>query len=116
MEACPVKVLDHYSQTSVEKRPQLYVEDYFHAKNKHTRIIDWGMIRTDVAVWLGIFDDVCDLSETQHFFDQLGDHLTYFKAIPWQGHGSFMNVFEPVIEGMKTALDYPKERPFDFLE
>jgi hypothetical protein len=55
----------HYAQNAEQYRPQLWIDDYFDGPSKHSRLIDWGMIRNKVAIWIGVFDDVCSLHQSK---------------------------------------------------
>ena len=88
-------------------RNQLYVEDYFDTDDKHTRLIDYGMIKNKVAVFVGAFDDVCPIHHTEFFRSQVGDYMSYFKVWPQYGH-TFIGYdnSDYIVNSIIEALDY----------
>jgi hypothetical protein len=83
------------------------VEDYFHTDDKHSRLIDYGMVKNKVAVLVGTFDDVCHIHHTEWFVTQVADYISYFKAFLTFGHTLIgLDQSDYYVGEMIKALDY----------
>lgn len=82
-EAVPVRVLDHYAQNAENYRAQLYIDDYFNAESTHSELIDFGKIKSKVAMWVGLWDTVCPISNAEYIREMAGEQVSHFLAIPW---------------------------------
>ena len=115
----PVKVLDHWGQNVDADRFQVYIEDYFNAESKHSHLIDFGMIKNPVSMWVGLWDGVCPPQYTQYIRSQLGDNLNHYLTLPWHGHGTFAiaNMWS-FCGDVAKYLDYPEnmEQEVAFLQ
>lgn len=82
-EALPVKVLDHYAQNSVNYRAQKYIKDYFYADSTRSELIDFGMIESKVAMWVGLWDQVCPISQAEYIREMASENISHFLAVPY---------------------------------
>ena len=88
----------------------MYIENYFHADDHHSRLIDYGMIKNKVAIWVGMWDQVCNIAHTDRLRVDLGDKLSHYAVYPWHGHGTLaiMADFDFHVDDAIAALDYPE--------
>ena len=66
-DVAPIKLLMHYAQNADQYRPQLWIDDYFDGGDQHSRLIDWGMTKNKVAMWIGVWDEVCSRHQTAQY-------------------------------------------------
>lgn len=90
----PVQALAAYAQTSLTGRFQKYDPDWFSYLDEHdgaypkTELMDFGLVNTSqVALYIGLFDNTCPLTVASEIATQLGEaSLAHYVVAPWQGH------------------------------
>ena len=108
-ETISIKTMYHYAQNSINDRFQVYIDDYFNAESTKSRLMDYGMIKNPVSMWIGLWDDTCPPEHAFYIKSQLGKKSNHFKAIPWNGHCSFAISDRPAyVNDIIAHLDIPE--------
>jgi len=104
----PTMALSAYAQVSISGRFQQPTETWFEEENPKTPLMDFGMVKKmNVALFAGLWDNTCPLTETTAIYDQLGGDrsVSTWVVNPVNGHvpwGGVSSIY--FAEQMRDAL------------
>jgi len=109
LQNVPTKAMAFYGQAGQTQRFSQENANYFNEENPKLPLIDYGMVKEmKVAMFVGLWDNTCPLTEAQRIYENLGGEKTVSDWIvsPLNGHVPWGFQNNPwFMEKLTSAID-----------